>query len=126
MHSTIQFIPEAARAMPSTRMIPPRPNQVRRKALSFLLFSLALALSSWSTKAAGFSTGDRLIIDALSFLLFCFLLLVALALKFGLLEGDDDEEEPNPRPGELVFFGGVDSEVFSLRLVLGFWVSEGF
>lgn len=97
--------------MPSTRMIPPSPNQARRKALSFLLSSFALTLSSLLTKAEGFSTGDRLIIDA---------------LEFGLLEGRDDEEDPNPSPDEPVLFGGVAAEAVSSRLVVGFWDSDGF
>ena len=97
--------------MPSTRMIPPSPNQARRKALSFLFSSFALTLSSWLTKALGFSTGDRLIIDA---------------LVFGLLEGRDEEEGPNPSPDEPVFFGGVATEAVSSALVVGFWDSDGF
>lgn len=109
--------------MPSTRMIPPSPNQARRKALSFLLCSLALPSSSWLIKA-GFSTGNRLIIDALSLLPFCFFLLVTLLavnlLGLGLVEAAEDDDEPNPSPGDVGFLVGAGSSVGSVSVV-GFW-----
>lgn len=46
--------------------------------------------------------------------------------SLGLLEVDD-EEEPKPVPaGELVFFGGVATELVSSRFVVVFWGPEGF
>lgn len=108
--------------MPSTRMIPPRPNQARRKALSFLLCSLALASSSWLTNA-GFSTGVRLIMEALSLLSLCFLLVLTVlgpALVELDLVGATEDGVPNPSPGEVDFLGAGDSLVDSVLEVV-FW-----
>ncbi|KAJ7949614.1 hypothetical protein O6P43_029929 [Quillaja saponaria] len=113
------YIPDAARIKPSTRMTAPSPNQVRRKALSFLLCSLTLPLSSSETKA-GFSTGDRRIIEALSLLLLPFLLPVAV-----LASDLEDDDDPNPCPDELSFFNGASAEMVSSTLVVGFDDSEG-
>ena len=100
--------------MPSTRMVPPSPNHASRKALSLFLCSSALTSSSLLTNA-GFSTGDRLIMDALSLFPFCFFLLL---LMLGLPEGKGEEEEgPNPCARAVGFLG---EEVGSASTV-GFW-----
>lgn len=93
-------------------MMLPSPNQARRKALSFLLLSLAVASSSSEEANEGFSTGDLLIIEALSFLV-PFILPVTES-TFCLVE--DEEDEPNPSPDELVFSGGT---AVSLTLTAG-------
>lgn len=111
--------------MPSTRMIAPKPNHARRKALSFFLCFFA-SLSSIPETNFGFSTGERRIIEALSLLPFCFLPLVA-ALAFFLLKFDDDvDDDPNPTPGELDFCVGAETDAVSSKLEVGFEDSEGF
>ena len=90
--------------MPSTRMIPPRPSQARRKALSFLPCSLDSPCSS-TPRNSGFWTGDRRIMDALSLLPFSFFLLTAVLTV--------EEADPKPCPGEVGW-----------ALVEGFWGSE--
>lgn len=77
------LVPEAARAMPSTRMRNPRPSHVRRKA-----FSLGFCCWSWESafgeSREGFSMGDLRITVALGLFLFFFLSFF-------------EEEEPKPR-----------------------------
>lgn len=81
------LVPEAARAMPSTRMRNPRPSHVRRKAFS-------LGFCCWSCESAfgesreGFSMGDLRITVALGLFLFFFL---------SFFEEEEEEEEPKPR-----------------------------
>ncbi|GLT40302.1 hypothetical protein SLA2020_144470 [Shorea laevis] len=100
-------------------MIPPSPNQARRKALPFLLCSSNLTSSSL-LKKAGFSTGDRLIIDALSLLLFCF---------FVDFPGGEwvEENDSNPCPGASPFLGGGASSRLGIDDgLLGFNSESGF
>lgn len=81
--------------MPSIRITPPRPNQVRRNAPSFCFNSSALLSFSFDMNT-GFSTGDRRVMDALSFLFWFFLLATAAAL---------DGMDPKPWAEEAGFFG---------------------
>lgn len=101
--------------MPSTRIIAPRPNQARRKALSFLLTSSALTASCWEAKS-GFWIGARRITDALSPFPFCFFFLEVTGTELGCV----GVEDPNPMPAESGFLGcgtAVEEETPSVGCV---------
>ena len=116
------FIPDAARAMPSIRMTAPKPNHARRKALSFLVCSLA-SPSSFSETNAGFFIGERRVMEALSLFPCCFLLPVGVVFALDLPKFDEDE--PNPIPGEMGFFGEAETDAELSKSVVGFEDSEG-
>lgn len=115
--------------MPSTRIIAPRPNHARRKALSFWDRSLAW-ISFVCAAKLGFSAGALRIMEALSFLPFCFF----LDDDAGLVSAGVEGPKPKPEAAEFGCFvgGGGEATVDEDEMVvvgeesLGFWGSEGF